>query len=148
MITGIGMVCTWVFDYDQAYEFYVNTLGLEVTMDSPMEGGGRWLLVHSPRQPEIPIMLMVPGPPLMDEQTAAKIKSLVATGLLAPGALATDDCRASYQELRAKGVEFTEEPNERFYGVDSGFRDPFGNAWRLTEPKPLTIEPGDPVTIP
>lgn len=104
-------------------------------MDAPMEGGGRWLLVHSPEQPEVPIMLSVPGPPIMDESTAEKIRELVSTGHLGPGALATDDCRATYKELVAKGVEFIEEPSERFYGIDAGFRDPFGNHWRLTQVK-------------
>jgi uncharacterized glyoxalase superfamily protein PhnB len=135
MISGIGLVCVWVFDHDEAYEFYVNKLGLAVTMDSEMEGM-RWLLVHSPEQPDLPIMLTVPGPPLMDETREKAIRELVATGLLGPGAFATEDCRASYEELKAKGVEFTEAPEERFYGIDAGFRDPFGNQWRLTQTKP------------
>jgi catechol 2,3-dioxygenase-like lactoylglutathione lyase family enzyme len=142
MIKGIGLVCVWVLDQDEAYDFYVNKLGLEVTLDAPMEGtGGRWLLVHSKAQPEVPIMLAVPGPPVMDEDTAAKIRDLVSTGYLGPGSMATDDCRATYQELLAKGVEFTEEPSERFYGVDAGFRDPFGNQWRLTQPTPMEGAP-------
>jgi uncharacterized glyoxalase superfamily protein PhnB len=135
MISGVGLVCVWVLDQDVAYDFYVNKLGLDVTMDAPMDGGGRWLLVHSKHQPEVPIMLAVPGPPVMDEKTAQKIKELVATGYLGPGALATDDCRATYRELLAKGVEFVEEPSERFYGIDAGLRDPFGNQWRLTQVK-------------
>jgi catechol 2,3-dioxygenase-like lactoylglutathione lyase family enzyme len=137
MITGMALVCVFVFDYDEAYEFYVGKLGLKVAFDAPMDGGGRWLLVHSPAQPEVPIMLAVPGPPAMDEEQAAKVRELVATGYLGPGALATDDCRATYKELVAKGVEFFEEPEERFYGVDAAFRDPFGNHWRLTQPKPV-----------
>jgi catechol 2,3-dioxygenase-like lactoylglutathione lyase family enzyme len=135
MITGVGLVCVWVFEQDEAYDFYVNKLGLKVFMDAPMDGGGRWLLVHSPQPPDFPIMLAVPGPPIMDEDTARKIRELVATGYLGPGALATDDCRGTYKELVARGVEFTEEPSERFYGIDAGFRDPFGNQWRLTQTK-------------
>jgi catechol 2,3-dioxygenase-like lactoylglutathione lyase family enzyme len=135
MITGVGLVCVWVLDQDEAYEFYVNKLGLDVRMDEEMEGGGRWLLVQSPHQPDVPIMLVVPGPPVMDEDTARKIRELVATGYLGPGALATDDCRRDYKELSARGVEFVEEPSERFYGIDAGFRDPFGNQWRLTQTK-------------
>src|SRR2546430_1883224 len=135
MITGVGLVCVWVYDQDEAYDFYVNKLGLDVRMDAPMDGGGRWLLVQSKHQPDVPIMLVVPGPPVMDEKTAAKIKEPVATGYPGPGALATDDCRATYQELLAKGVEFIEPPEERFYGIDAGFRDPFGNHWRLTQVK-------------
>jgi uncharacterized glyoxalase superfamily protein PhnB len=69
----------------------------------------------------------------MDSEIADQIRSLVATGFLGPGSLATDDCRTTYAELKAKGVEFTEEPEERFYGIDAGFRDPFGNQWRLTQ---------------
>jgi catechol 2,3-dioxygenase-like lactoylglutathione lyase family enzyme len=133
MITGVALVCVFVGDYDEAREFYVNTLGLEVAMDAPMEGGGRWLVVHSPAQPEVPIMLAVPEPPLTDAVTAAKVRALVATGHLSAGALATDDCRKTYEELLARGVEFIEEPSERFYGIDAAFRDPFGNHWRLTQ---------------
>lgn len=135
MITGVALVCVFVLDQDVAYDFYVNKLGLEVSMDAPMDGGGRWLLVHSPAQPEVPIMLALPGPPAMSEEHAAKVRELVATGYLGPGALATDDCRATYKELLAKGVEFIEEPSERFYGIDAAFRDPFGNHWRLTQTK-------------
>ena len=150
MITGVALVCVWVTDYDQAREFYVDKLGLELGMDAPMEGveGGRWLLVHSPKSPDQPIMLVVPGPPLCDEETAKKIRDLMATGLLGPGALATNDCRATYQELLAKGVEFIEEPSERFYGIDAGFRDPFGNQWRLTQPKPVEYAPGEAIPRP
>ena len=137
MITGVGLVCVYVLDYDEAYDFYVGKLGLMVGFDAPMEGGGRWLLVHSPKQPEVPIMLAVPAPPAVDEERAAKGRELVATGLLGTGALATDDCRATCEELRARGVEFIEEPSERFYGIDAAFRDPSGNAWRLTQPRDL-----------
>jgi catechol 2,3-dioxygenase-like lactoylglutathione lyase family enzyme len=135
MITGVALVCVMVFDQDVAYDFYVNKLGMKVSFDAPMDGGGRWLLVHAPAQPEVPIMLAVPGPPVMDEERAAKVRELVSLGLYGPGALATDDCWASYRELSAKGVEFVEEPSERFYGIDAGFRDPFGNHWRLTQTK-------------
>jgi len=137
MITGVGLVCVYVLDYDEAYEFYVHKLGLQVGFDAPMEGGGRWLVLHAADQPDVPIMLTVPEPPLTSEENAAQLRQLMATGLLGPGALKTDDCRRDYKELSAKGVEFVEEPSERFYGVDAGFRDPFGNHWRLTEPKPV-----------
>jgi catechol 2,3-dioxygenase-like lactoylglutathione lyase family enzyme len=138
MINRIGIVCLWVFDYDEAYDFYVNKVGMQVTMDAPMEGGaGRWLLLHAPDQPEVPVMLAVPGPPIMDVETANKVRELVSTGYLGFGGLATDDCRKTYEELKARGVEFVEEPSERFYGIDAAFRDPFGNQLRLTEPKPM-----------
>ena len=137
MITGVALVCVWVLDYDEARDFYVTKLGLELAMDEPMDGGGRWLIVHSPRQPEVPIMLAVPGPPVMDADRSAQVRELIAAGYQSVGALATDDCRSTYRELEAKGVEMTEEPSERFYGIDAAFRDPFGNHWRLTEPKGL-----------
>ena len=136
MITGYALVCLNVLDLDQAKDFYVGTLGFEVTLDEVMDDF-RWLLVHPPGQPELPMMLVVPGPPEVDEETAEQMRGLVERGRMGLGALATDDCRATYEELRAKGVEFTEEPEERFYGVDAGFRDPFGNHWRLTQPKPV-----------
>jgi catechol 2,3-dioxygenase-like lactoylglutathione lyase family enzyme len=136
MITGVGLVCVWVLDMDEARSFYVDTLGLDVAMDMEQDGI-RWLIVNAPAQPEVPIMLVNPASVPMDREIADQIRSLVATGFLGPGSLATDDCRATYAELKAKGVEFTEEPEERFYGIDAGFRDPFGNQWRLTQPKPL-----------
>jgi catechol 2,3-dioxygenase-like lactoylglutathione lyase family enzyme len=136
MIAGVGLVCVWVLDIDVAREFYVNTLGLKVDLDAEREGI-HWLVVHAADQPEVPLMLVVPGPPAVDSETAEQIRSLVATGYLGPGALRTKDCRASYRELKAKGVEFIEEPEERFYGIDAAFRDPFGNHWRLTQPKAL-----------
>jgi len=136
MITGVGLVCVWVLDMDEARSFYVDTLGLDVAMDM-VQDGHRWLVVNAPAQPEVPIMLVDPAAVPMDGEIADQIRSLVATGFLGPGSLATDDCHATYAELKAKGVEFTEEPEERFYGIDAGFRDPFGNQWRLTQPKPL-----------
>jgi catechol 2,3-dioxygenase-like lactoylglutathione lyase family enzyme len=136
MITGVGLVCVWVLDMDEARAFYVDKLGLDVAMDM-VQDGQRWLIVHSPAQPEVPIMLVDPSTVPMDGAIADQIRSLVATGFLGPGSLATDDCRATFAELSANGVEFIEEPEERFYGIDAAFRDPFGNQWRLTQPKPL-----------
>ena len=132
MISGFGLVCVWVFDHDEALDFYVGKLGFEVNFDQTTDGM-RWLLVNPPGRPELPLMLNVPGPPSMDAETAARVRSLVSTGYLGPGALATKDCRATYDELRAKGVEFIGEPEETFYGIDVAFRDPFGNHWRLTQ---------------
>jgi catechol 2,3-dioxygenase-like lactoylglutathione lyase family enzyme len=134
MIIGVGLVCVYVLDMDEARSFYVDKLGLHVGVDM-VRDGFRWLTVHSPKQPEVPIMLVDPA--AMDHAAAEQIRSLVATGYLGPGALATDDCWATFHELKAKGVEFIEEPEERFYGIDAGFRDPFGNHWRLTQPKQI-----------
>lgn len=136
MITGFALVCVNVLDLDEAHDFYVHTLGFEVGIDM-VRDGFRWLTVFAPAQPEIALMLVVPGPPVVDEAIGQQMRALVATGFLGPGALRTDDCRATYAELTAKGVEFTEEPEERFYGIDAAFRDPFGNHWRLTQPKAL-----------
>jgi uncharacterized glyoxalase superfamily protein PhnB len=136
MITGVGLVCVFVLDMDEARAFYMDKLGLELGVDM-VRDGVRWLTVHSPHQPDVPIMLVDPSPPVVSDEAAQQIRSLVATGYLGPGALTTDDCRATFLELKAKGVEFIEEPEERFYGIDAGFRDPFGNHWRLTQPKPV-----------
>ena len=136
MITGFALVCVNVLDLDEAYDFYVHKLGFEVGVDM-VRDGFRFLTVHPPAQPETPLMLVVPGPPVCDEETAAQMRTMIATGLLGPGALRTDDCWGTYKELKEKGVEFVEEPEERFYGIDAGFRDPFGNHWRLTQPKEL-----------
>jgi catechol 2,3-dioxygenase-like lactoylglutathione lyase family enzyme len=132
MIDGFGLVCVWVFDQDEARDFYVGKLGFEISTDLTQEGL-RWLVVHPAGHPEVPLMLNVPGPPIMDEATGERIRSLVSTGLLGPGALRTKDCRATYADLRAKGVEFIGEPEETFYGIDVAFRDPFGNHWRLVQ---------------
>jgi catechol 2,3-dioxygenase-like lactoylglutathione lyase family enzyme len=136
VITGFGLVCLNVLDLDEAKSFYVDVLGFEVGIDREMDGF-RWLTVHPRGRPEVPMMLVVPEPPVVDEPIAGQLRSLVTRGFLGLGALATDDCRATYEELRAKGVEFIEEPEERFYGVDAAFRDPFGNHWRLTQPRSL-----------
>ena len=136
MITGFALVCLQVPDLVEAKSFYVDTLGFEVGIDQELDGF-RWLTVHPPTAPETPMMLVVPGPPGVDADTAAVLRDLIARGVIGIGALRTDDCWATYRELSAKGVEFTEQPEERFYGVDASFRDPFGHHWRLTQPKEL-----------
>ncbi len=136
MITGFGLVCLNVLDLDEAKRFYVDVLGFEVGIDQEMDGF-RWLTVHAPGRPDLPMMLVVPGPPAVEEPIAGQLRSLLARGYLGLGALSTDDCRATCEELKAKGVVFTEEPEERFYGIDAAFRDPSGNHWRLTQPKAL-----------
>ena len=136
MITGFALVCLNVLDLDEAKAFYVDTLGFELGIDQEMDGF-RWLTVHPSGRPDQPMMLVVPEPPLIDAETADQLHRLIARGYLGLGALQTDDCWATYRELQEKGVEFTEPPEERFYGIDAAFRDPFGNAWRLTQPKEL-----------
>jgi uncharacterized glyoxalase superfamily protein PhnB len=126
----------WVSDQDEALEFYTKKLGMEVRSDVtlPELGNFRWLTVGPPSQPDIAIVLMaIPGPPVMDSDTAEQVRSLMSKGFAGTVFLTTDDCRASVEELKGRGVEFTEEPEERPYGIDSGFRDPSGNSFRLTQ---------------
>jgi uncharacterized glyoxalase superfamily protein PhnB len=94
----------------------------------------RWLTVSPPGQPEHELILVVPGPPMMDEEAADQVKALVAKGVLGPGAFETDDCRATYEQLSARGVSFLLEPTERFYGIEATFRDNSGNWFSMTEP--------------
>jgi catechol 2,3-dioxygenase-like lactoylglutathione lyase family enzyme len=143
MINSISHSRVFVPDQDAALDFYVGKLGMEVSADVDMEVM-RWLTVSVPGAPEHNILLERPGGPYMDDETTAQITDLIGKGMLGMAILTTDDCRGDYEELRAKGVEFTEEPTERFYGIDCGFRDPFGNHVRLTEPAPGPIEyPGN-----
>lgn len=132
MIEKIGLVCIRVYDQDEALDFYVGKLGFALQTNMRAEGV-RFVLVTAPQQPDVPLMLAVPEPPAIDPTTAGQLRELVAKGILGPGSLVTKDCRRTTAELKERGVEFTEEPEERFYGVDAGFRDPFGNHWRLTE---------------
>jgi uncharacterized glyoxalase superfamily protein PhnB len=126
----------WVHDQDEALAFYTEKLGFEVRTDAtlPELGNFRWLTVGPAGQPDVAIVLMaIPGPPVMDEEVAKQVRSLMAKGFAGTIFLTTEDCQASYEELKARGVEFTEEPEERPYGIDSGFRDPSGNSFRLTQ---------------
>ena len=126
----------WVHDQDEALKFYTEKLGMEVRADVtlPEIGNFRWLTVGPPAQPDISLVLMaIPGPPVIDNQTAEQIRTLMAKGFAGTVFLTTDDVRASYEELKARGVEFNEAPEERPYGIDSGFRDPSGNSFRLTQ---------------
>ena len=130
----------WVHDQDEALAFYTDKLGMEVRSDVTLAemGNFRWLSVGPVGQPDIAIVLMaLPGPPMMDAETGAQLKDLMAKGFAGTIFLTTDDCQASYEELKARGVEFSETPEERPYGIDSGFRDPSGNAIRLTQVREL-----------
>jgi predicted enzyme related to lactoylglutathione lyase len=130
----------WVHDQDEALAFYTEKLGFEVRSDAtlPELGDFRWLTVSPAGQPDVAITLMaIPGPPVMDDDVANQVRSLMATGFAGAIFLTTEDCQASYEELKARGVEFTEEPEERPYGIDAGFRDPSGNSFRLTQVREL-----------
>ncbi|MFF5898929.1 VOC family protein [Streptomyces argenteolus] len=135
MFTAITHSQIYVLDQDQALDFYVGTLGLEVGADVDM-GFMRWLTVNVPGHPDRQVLLEKPGPPAMSEETAAQVRDLLTKGALGAALiLTTDDCRATYETLRARGVEFTDEPTERPYGIDCGLRDPFGNHLRFTQLK-------------
>jgi catechol 2,3-dioxygenase-like lactoylglutathione lyase family enzyme len=137
----------FVLDQDEALDFYVGKLGLEVRMDADL-GPMRWLTVGPPGQPDRQILLEVPGPPAMDEATAEQVRELItkgATGFTV--GFATDDARKTYETLRARGVEFTDEPTERFYGIDMGLRDPFGNHIRIVQPATGPIVVPDPAEL-
>ena len=136
MLNAITLSQIYVLDQGEALEFYVGKLGLEVRNDQNL-GFMRWLTVAVPGDPKREILLELPGPPAMNETTAEQVRELVTKG--AGGGwigFATDDCRKTYQTLLARGVEFTQEPVDRPYGVDCGLRDPFGNAIRIVELKP------------
>jgi catechol 2,3-dioxygenase-like lactoylglutathione lyase family enzyme len=126
----------WVHDQDEALAFYTEKLGMEVRADVtlPEMGDFRWLTVGPPGQEDVSIVLMtIPGAPVMDDATAEEVRKLMAKGFAGAIFLTTDDVQASYEELKSRGVEFTETPEERPYGIDSGFRDPSGNSFRLTQ---------------
>ena len=126
----------WVDDQDEALAFYTDKVGLEVRSDVtlPELGDFRWLTVGPPNQPDIAIVLVaIPGPPVMDAETAEQVRSLMSKGFAGTIFLTTEDCQASYEELKGRGVEFSEEPSEYPYGIDSAFRDPSGNNIRLTQ---------------
>jgi uncharacterized glyoxalase superfamily protein PhnB len=126
----------WVHDQSEALDFYTRKLGFEVRADVtlPEMGDFRWLAVGPPGQPDIAIVLMaIPGPPVIDKETAEQIRVLMAKGFAGTVFLTTEDVQAAYEELMGRGVEFTEPPEARPYGIDSGFRDPSGNSFRLTQ---------------
>ena len=131
----------WVHDQDEALAFYTEKLGMELRADVsfPEMGDFRWLTVGPPGQEDVSIVLMaIPGAPVLNDEPAEQIRALMAKGFAGTVFLTTDDCRASYEELKARGVEFSEEPEERPYGIDSGFRDPSGNSFRLTQVNELS----------
>jgi predicted enzyme related to lactoylglutathione lyase len=132
----IATAQVWVHDQDEALAFYTKKLGMEVREDATVAemGNFRWLTVGPVGQPDIAIVLMaIPGPPMMDNETAQQVAELTAKGFAGTVFLTTDDCQASYEELKARGVEFVEAPEPRPYGIDAAFRDPSGNNFRLTQ---------------
>jgi predicted enzyme related to lactoylglutathione lyase len=126
----------WVHDQDEALRFYTQQLGMELRADVtlPEMGDFRWLTVGPAGQPDVAIVLMaIPGPPVMDAETAEQVRELMGKGFAGTIFLTTEDCYGSYEELKGRGVEFVEAPEERPYGIDASFRDPSGNNIRLTQ---------------
>ena len=140
MIKTLNVTAIKVLDQDQALDFYVNKLGLEVAQDF-QQGPVRWLTVRVPGDPDTEIYLEKPGPPVYDEATAAQLRELITKGAVGWVAFQTDDTRGLYETLKARGVtDFTQEPTDHFYGIDMGVRDPFGNAIRILQPAKVAEE--------
>jgi catechol 2,3-dioxygenase-like lactoylglutathione lyase family enzyme len=136
MLKQLTTVQVWVDDQDEALAFYTEKLGLELRDDVtvPEMGNFRWLTVGVPGQPDVAITLMaVPGPPVFDEETREQIRALMSKGAATGLFFAADDVRATYEELKSRGVEFQQEPTQQPYGVDAGFRDPSGNGMRMVQ---------------
>lgn len=132
MTQRIDVVGLYVRNQDEALDFYVGKLGFRVHTDIK-NGTYRWLTVQCQDQPTFQLGLIRPGPPVHDAATAQTLEEVVAKGAMPPLVLVVDDCRAAYERLRAKGVEFTQEPVDRYGAVDAGFRDPSGNGWKMIE---------------
>jgi catechol 2,3-dioxygenase-like lactoylglutathione lyase family enzyme len=136
MLKQLANVQVWVHDQDEALAYYTDKLGLELREDVtvPEMGNFRWLSVGVPGQDDVAIVLMaVPGPPVFEEETRAQIHALLAKGASGGLFFTTDDVRGTYEELKRRGVEFTQEPTEQPYGLDAGLRDPSGNQFRMMQ---------------
>ncbi len=132
MSQGVQVVGLYVRDQDEAIAFYVDKLGFRVHTDV-RNGDYRWLTVQHPDQPSFQLGLFTPGPPVLDAATAQTLRAIVAKGAMPPLVLNVDDCRAAFGKLSAGGVEFTQEPIDRYGNVDAGFRDPSGNGWKMIQ---------------
>jgi catechol 2,3-dioxygenase-like lactoylglutathione lyase family enzyme len=132
MSQGVAVVGLYVHDQDEALAFYVDKLGFRVHTDA-RNGDYRWLTVQHPEQPSFQLGLFVPQAPTVDAATAQSLRAIVAKGGMPPLVLVVDDCRAAYEQMRARGVEFTQEPVDRYGTVDAGFRDPSGNGWKMIQ---------------
>ena len=136
MIQKLSHVTIFVNNQDEAKNFYVNKLGLDVRTDATMDNGFRWLTVGPKNQPDLEIALMEPkGGPMFDEESAQAIRMLLKKGVLGAGVFQVDDCRKTYEELKKKGVQFKGVPEERFYGTEAIMSDGVGNWFSMTQPK-------------
>jgi len=134
MNQGVQVASLYVRDQDEALAFYTGKLGFQVHTDV-RNGDFRWLTVQHADQPSFQLGLFTPGSPIHDAATAQTLQAMVAKGAMPPLVLEVDDCRAAYERMRAQGVEFTQEPVDRYGTVDAGFRDPSGNGWKMIEPR-------------
>jgi catechol 2,3-dioxygenase-like lactoylglutathione lyase family enzyme len=132
MSQGIAVVGLYVRDQDEAIEFYVGKLGFRVHTDA-RNGNYRWLTVQHPEQPSFQLGLFTPEQPQLDAATVQSLREIVAKGGMPPLVYVVDDCRAAFERMRASGVEFTQEPVDRYGAVDAGFRDPSGNGWKMIQ---------------
>ena len=132
MTQGVQLAGVYVRDQDEALEFYVGKLGFEVHTDA-RNGDYRWLTIQCPDQDGFQLGLFKPQAPIVDDATAEALNAAVAKGAMPPLVLVVEDCRKSYDEMRARGVEFIQEPTERYGNVDASFRDPSGNGWKMVE---------------
>ncbi len=132
MSQGVDVVGIYVLDQDEALAFYVEKVGFRVHTDVK-NGDYRWLTLQHPEQPSFQLGVFAPGPPMHDVATTQTLRAMVAKGAMPPLVLRVDDCRATCERLRSRGVELTQEPVERFGAVDAGFRDPSGNGWKVIE---------------
>ncbi|MFC0302724.1 VOC family protein [Rhizorhabdus histidinilytica] len=132
MTQGVQVAGLYVRDQDEALQFYVEKLGFRVHTDV-RNGDYRWLTVQHPEQPDFQLGLFRPQAPMVDDATARALQEAVAKGAMPPLVLAVEDCRAAHAEMRGRGVEFTQEPIERYGAVDASFRDPSGNGWKLVQ---------------
>jgi catechol 2,3-dioxygenase-like lactoylglutathione lyase family enzyme len=135
MITGISIVSVWVLDQDAAKEFYTKQLGFELTTDLTLENGMRWLTVRPPGSTGQELVLMDPAHSMLDAETAEQVRALVAKGALSPGVMSTTDCHADHAVLAHRGVEFTQPPADRPYGIEAVMRDDSGNWFSFTQRK-------------
>ncbi|MBA3841553.1 MAG: VOC family protein [Actinobacteria bacterium] len=136
MLKQLTHVNVWVHDQDEALAFYTEKLGMELRDDVtvPEMGNFRWLTVGIPGNDDVALTLMtIPGAPMFEEETQEQLKSLLAKGVLGGLFFTTDDCQGTYEELKARGVEFAQEPTQQPYGLDAGFRDSSGNHIRMMQ---------------
>jgi catechol 2,3-dioxygenase-like lactoylglutathione lyase family enzyme len=141
MIQRLSHITIWVLDQEGAYDFYVNKLGFDVHTDAKMDNGCRWLTVTPKGQPDLEIALLPVEPgPMLDPESCDALRTLVKNGKLGAGVFATADCQKTYEELKAKGVEFSQPPTERFYGVEALMKDNSGNWFSLGGPLPAGQE--------